>query len=72
MAITKALSPSGIVDARTVETESNGMIKAATVRYYISQREFNGLQPHTLRVGRQLVLCREGFAEWLAARAGKA
>jgi hypothetical protein len=53
-----------------VERESNGAIKAATVRYYISQRDLNGLKPYTLRVGRKIVLSRDGFAAWLATRVG--
>ena len=70
MTNTTALHASDIVAADMVERESNGAIKAATVRYYISQRDLNGLKPYTLRVGRKIVLSRGGFAAWLATRVG--
>ena len=66
----ETLGPTDIIDPDEVERESNGAIKAATIRYYISQRALNGLQPYTLRVGRKLVLSRIGFAKWLATRVG--
>ena len=70
MEVIKFIDLSDIVDAEGIERESNGAIKAAAVRYYISQRHINGLKVHTLRVGRRLVLSRRGFGEWLATRAG--
>jgi hypothetical protein len=67
---TPSIDLSDIIDPEAIERESNGRIKAATVRYYISQRELNGLKVHTVRIGRKLLLSRRGFAQWLATRIG--